>query len=137
MISDKKHHHVVVGVIVNNDLECLLAERRSTSTHPGCLEFPGGKCEINELPFDALCRELQEEIGIVVENAEPFIQLDHDYNSYAVTLDVWRVTSFLGEPKGCEGQLVFWQALQALDAERFPAGNVPLIQALKESLCTS
>jgi len=137
MMSAKKHHHVVVGVVINSDLECLLAERRSTSTHPGCLEFPGGKCEVNELPFDALCRELQEEVGIVVDAAEPFLQLDHDYDSYSVTLDVWTVSSFSGQPKGCEGQLVFWQALHALDAELFPAGNVPLIQTLKESLCMS
>lgn len=138
MVSEKrKHQHVVVGVIVNGHSQCVLSERRAGSAHAGCLEFPGGKSEPFEQAYDALCRELREELGICVEAAEPFMTLEHDYGSYAVTLDVWQVSAFSGDPKGCEGQHVFWQSIKDLDPNRFPAGNVTLVQALKESLCTS
>ena len=71
--------HVVVGVIYNMQGEILLARRPLQVEQGGLWEFPGGKCEKNETVEQALARELQEELGIVVEQARPFIRVYHTY----------------------------------------------------------
>ena len=59
-------------------------------------EFPGGKLKPNEAPFEGLCRELKEELGIAVHGAEPVIAYPHDYPDRRVLLDLWRITHYEG-----------------------------------------
>lgn len=60
---------VVAGVFFHLEHhEVLLFHRRiEDPNHPPVWEFPGGKVENGETDEQALCRELQEEIGIQVE----------------------------------------------------------------------
>lgn len=52
----------------------LLAQRPKNKTHPHHWEFPGGKKAANESLAQALCRELDEELGIsLTENSMQFI----------------------------------------------------------------
>ena len=51
----------------------LLARRTAGRDLAGAWEFPGGKLEAGETPFQALDRELHEELGIRVHSAEPLI----------------------------------------------------------------
>ena len=92
-------------------------------------EFPGGKVELEELPAQALVRELEEELGILVTEYSPLIQIRHDYPDKSVLLDVWKVTQFEGQPKGMEGQPIEWVAMSNLAERDFPAANLPIIQA--------
>ena len=43
------------------------------------LEFPGGKVDSGETPEQALKRELEEEIGIVVLNAQLYERFQFEY----------------------------------------------------------
>jgi len=115
--------HVVAGVIYNAQGEILLARRQS-----GLWEFPGGKCEQGESVPQALARELQEELGIVVQQARPLIRVADK----KILLDVWRVEAWLGAPWGREGQTVQWcRHAQDLKKFKFPAANVPIITAVQ------
>ncbi|MCX4190774.1 8-oxo-dGTP diphosphatase MutT [Methylophaga sp. OBS3] len=126
-----KHLQVAVGVIVNAQQEVLIA-RRQAHQHQGNLwEFPGGKREPEESRLDALKRELQEEVGLLVEKAEDLFQVEHDYTDRKVTLDVWLVEQFSGEIAGREGQEIKWCPLNALDEHEFPAANSAIVSAVK------
>lgn len=58
---------VVSGLALNpTSGRILMGKRRSTSKRPGLWEFPGGKVEKGETPQDALAREWQEELDLVV-----------------------------------------------------------------------
>jgi 8-oxo-dGTP diphosphatase len=122
--------HVVVGVIFNEQGEVLIAQRPANKYKPGLWEFPGGKVESKEDAFSALKRELQEEIAIQVISAEPWIQFHYDYGDRQVFLDTWRVTQFIGEPEGAEGQPIRWVTVNCLKDYEFPAGNQKILEQL-------
>jgi 8-oxo-dGTP diphosphatase len=53
---------IAVGLVCRFDGRTLVVRKRGTTT----FIQPGGKIEPGELPADALCRELEEEIGLRV-----------------------------------------------------------------------
>lgn len=122
--------HVAVGVVIDAHDRILVARRPQHLHQGGLWEFPGGKVEAGEPVIDALRRELREELAIDVIDAEPLIEVEHDYGDKAVLLDVWRVTAFRGEPDGREGQPWRWIARGELENLPFPAANIAIIEAL-------
>lgn len=123
--------HVVVGVIKNAAGEVLIS-RRGDNVHQGGLwEFPGGKVERGESVFQALQRELREELNIGVVRAAPLIQINHDYGDRQVLLDVWSVESFSGPIRALEGQPLQWAQPEQLSEYAFPAANKPIISAAR------
>lgn len=123
--------HVVAAAVFNAEGDVLIA-RRPPHVHQGGLwEFPGGKLEPGETPREALARELEEELGIEVQQARPLIQVQYDYPDKSVFLDVWQVDRFRGTPHGREGQPVEWLPREALTSRAFPAANAPIVTAAR------
>ncbi len=126
-----KRIHVAAAVIYNATKEHILLAKRPDDKHQGGKwEFPGGKVEQQESVQEALARELAEEIGIQVTQAEPLIQIHYDYSDKAVLLDIWQVTAFTGRPQGVEGQEIKWVSKTTLNDYQFPAANLPILQAI-------
>jgi 8-oxo-dGTP diphosphatase len=126
-----KQVHVAVAVIINSQQQVLLGLRQAHQHQGGLWEFPGGKVETSETPYDALVREVGEEVGLTIKSAEPLIEISHDYGDKSVLLDVWWVEAFSGEAIGKEGQRLRWSTISGLNDTEFPAANVAIIQALK------
>ena len=125
--------HVAVAVIVHqNDSNKILIAKRPDHVHKGGLwEFPGGKVEQGEHVFEALARELEEELAIFVLQAEPLINIQHDYPEKSVLLDVWKVTEFSGNAKENEGQAIEWVSVSQLNEYSFPEANNLIISELQ------
>ena len=70
----------------------------------GLCEFPGGKVEARDAVTDALCRELDEELGIQNLSWESLISIEHIYSEKTVLLGVWIVKDFQGEAHGRWGK---------------------------------
>ena len=121
--------HVVAAVIRGVDGRIFLAKRPQHISQGGKWEFPGGKVEAGESREAALARELQEEIGIHVTQANPLIQIRHQYIEHLVYLDVWEVTGFTGEAHGKEGQQTQWVTAADLNQFDFPLANQAIITA--------
>ena len=121
---------VVAGIVCDDKKNFLIAERQAFQKHPFCWEFPGGKVESGETDYQALCRELQEEVGLQVRAAREFRRIDHDYQAYFVKLVVYWVTDFVGEAYGAEGQQVRWVPGCELSQYTFPKANNTLIEVL-------
>jgi 8-oxo-dGTP diphosphatase len=124
--------HVVAGVLVDARGRILLARRTAGRDLAGAWEFPGGKLERDERPLQALDRELNEELGIRVHTAEPLISVPHAGNGKRIVLDVYRVTSFGGKPKGCEKQALAWAPPEKLATYPMPPADRPVVAALTQ-----
>ncbi len=128
---------VAVGVLINSDQKILVALRSVSQEHGNLWEFPGGKIESGENAYEALCRELLEEIGISVLEAEPLIKLKHSYPSYEVELDTWRVIRYEGKPQGLESQPLAWVSLSELKELKLPGANHPIVEAIEVLLLSN
>ncbi|GGA96638.1 8-oxo-dGTP diphosphatase MutT [Agarivorans gilvus] len=126
-----KQVNVAVGVILQGD-KVLLSFRHQQQHQGGKWEFPGGKIEADESVIEALARELQEELSIVIELAscKPLIRIEHDYGDKQVCLHVYTVSRFAGEPEGAEQQDIRWVAKQELVNYRFPEANHAILETL-------
>lgn len=122
---------VVAGVVRDARGRVLLAQRPPGKHLAGLWEFPGGKVEADEAPVDALARELREEVGIVVESAQPLIGIPHAYAEKSIQLDVWQVTRYSGNVHAHEGQRLAWVESDALDRIEMAPADRPAIAALR------
>jgi len=122
---------VAVAIIVNQDNEVLISLRPNSSHQGGLWEFPGGKLEVGESVEDALKRELLEELNIDLLESQSFKIIQHQYADKTVQLNIYIVSSFRGEAKGAEGQLIEWKAIDQLNPLDFPAANYNVIHSLQ------
>lgn len=97
----------------------------------GGWEFPGGKREPNEERLDTLRRELLEEIGIEVLDAEPLVSYEHEFADRTIKLDLWFITSYTGTPRSLEGQNLKWVALENLDEVGLLEADAPMVAPLR------
>lgn len=124
--------HVACGIIFDANGNVLIAERLPSQYKSGLWEFPGGKLELHESGFQALQRELKEEIGIHVTTAQRWITIAHEYEERLVILEAWVVKYFSGDPHGAEGQKIRWIEPSQLNDYEFPAGNLILLERFGE-----
>ena len=122
---------VAAAVIRRADGSFLLGQRAPGTFYPGYWEFPGGKVEKGESPRDALVRELQEELGVTVQKAYPWIVREHEYEHAHVKLHFFEVEAWSGEPNDhVHSQLVWQKADNPTVSPMLPA-NGPVLKALK------
>lgn len=100
---------VAVGILQRPDGRVLFAQRPPGKAYAGYWEFPGGKIEPGESSFAALVRELEEELGVRVTVAAPWLTQCHAYPHAHVELRFFRVSGWDGEVHPREGQQVAWQ----------------------------
>ena len=121
---------VVAGLIVDGRGRVLVGQRPMGTHMGGYWEFPGGKRQPGEGPRDALERELREELGIGVAQAEFLAALSHRYPERRVRLELWRVEKFEGKPVGRENQALAWVAPERLMAMPLLPADQPLVEIL-------
>ncbi len=123
---------VAAGVLRDASGRVLIAQRPDGKHAAGFWEFPGGKIQAGESPLQALCRELAEEIGIVVSAATPLMTFRHSYPERVVELQVFEVSHYSGEPRGLEGQALRWVAVDALGSVGLLEADQPIAAVLVE-----
>ena len=124
---------VAVAVVLAPDGRVLLTRRPAGKPYAGYWEFPGGKVEAGETAAVALVRELEEELGIRVHRAHPWLTQTFVYPHATVRLCFFRVMEWGGAPKGREGQALSWEALHACRVSPLLPANGPILRALQLS----
>jgi 8-oxo-dGTP diphosphatase len=126
---------VAVGVLIRDDGSFLLAQRPPGKPMAGYWEFPGGKLEADESVFHALSREFDEELGLRVVHASPWVQRVVVYPHATVRLHFWRSfgegAGWSGEPRAREGQAFRWERIDRLTTEPWLEGALPVKRWLR------
>lgn len=126
---------VAAAVLLRGDAaapEFLLAQRPPGKVYAGYWEFPGGKVEPGETVYQALVRELQEELGITVDDVWPWVCCEFTYPHASVRLRFYRIRVWHGEIAPIEHSAFAWLQVgePAAVAPILPA-NGPILQALE------
>ena len=127
----RKIVHVAAAVITRPDGSFLLGQRAPDTFYPGYWEFPGGKVEAGETPRAALIRELDEELGMDVEAAYPWITREHVYEHAHVSLHFFEVPAWKGEIRDHVHAALSWQRADAMTVEPMLPANGPILKALR------
>ena len=80
-----KHIEVAAAVIIQ-DNKVFAAQRGEGGELALRWEFPGGKLEQGERGEDAIVREIFEELGTKISVRNLLISVEHQYNSFSLTL---------------------------------------------------
>lgn len=119
---------VAAAAFVRSDGRLLLAQRPMGKSMAGLWEFPGGKVEAGETPQGALVRELKEELGVSVAEAdlEAFSFASHTYETFHLLMPVFMIRRWEGEIEALEGQQLAWVSATEIGDYPAPAADVPL-----------
>jgi 8-oxo-dGTP diphosphatase len=125
---------VVAVALLDGDDRVLVAQRPANKSMAGLWEFPGGKIADGESPEAALIRELDEELGINIEQSclAPFCFASHRYETFHLLMPLYLCRVWEGQPRGREGQALKWVAIANLADLAMPAADVPLVAMLRD-----
>ena len=126
--------HVVAGALLSHDGRILIAQRPPGKHLAGGWEFPGGKLAQGETALAALKRELHEELGVVVGDAQFIASCCHDYDDRRVMLELWLVHDFTRQPQSLDGQALRWVNADQLQTAGMLPADQPLIEVLLRKL---
>jgi 8-oxo-dGTP diphosphatase len=123
---------VAACALIDADGRVLIAERPAGKPMAGLWEFPGGKVDPGERPEDALIRELNEELGIVVNEAclAPLTFASHTYTEFHLLMPLYVCRRWQGVVSPREGQKLAWVRPNRLKEYPMPPADVPLISHL-------
>ncbi|WP_420826151.1 (deoxy)nucleoside triphosphate pyrophosphohydrolase [Roseibium polysiphoniae] len=123
---------VAACALVDADGRILLAQRPEGKSMAGLWEFPGGKIEAGERPEETLIRELDEELGLSVNEAclAPLTFASHAYEDFHLLMPLFICRRWEGTPVGREGQALKWVRPVRLRDYPMPAADEPLIPFL-------
>ena len=124
----------ILALYRHNDSSILLSVRQAGKQLAGYYEFPGGKLEAEETPSQALCREIFEELDILIaqESLTPVHFIDFPFENKHYLLLMYYCDNFTGNPIGKEGQDICFVPLKDLSDYKMPAPNKLLIPVLQK-----
>ncbi len=117
--------NVVGGLIWNGD-NLLIARRHFDDSLGGFWEFPGGKCEPDETLASALVREIKEELDISIRIKDLYAKLESDGYHDKFTLFILNCEYLNGTPRAIE--CAEWKWIKPLQLTQFEF--TPLDQSL-------
>ncbi|MBM9512741.1 A/G-specific adenine glycosylase [Desulfobulbus marinus] len=111
----------------------FIQQRLDDDIWGGLWEFPGGRLLENELPEQAVIREVAEETEWQVTNPVPFRSVVHYYTRYRVTLhSFWcQLPPTPVQPVLHAAKDANWVTLEELGEYPYPAGHRNLVQLLQ------
>ena len=135
MVKVEKNPTMVVVAIalVDGEGRVLLQQRAPGRSMAGLWEFPGGKVEPGELPEAALIREIEEELGIAIDQADiaPATFASAPLGERHLLLLLYICRTWRGTPQPLDATALQWVRPAEMRAIAMPPADIPLIPLLE------
>ncbi len=127
---------VAACALIDVDGRVLIAKRPHGKQLAGLWEFPGGKVEKGETPEACLIRELDEELGIEVNEAclAPFVFASHLYETFHLLMPLYLCRRWTGMVQAKEHEALAWVRPEKLSDYPMPPADAPLVAWLRDLL---
>jgi 8-oxo-dGTP diphosphatase len=124
---------VTAAAMIDADGRVLVQQRPPGTAMAGLWEFPGGKVEPGETPEAALVRELDEELGIVVDHQclAPAAFASEPLGERHLLLLLYALRKWNGRPVARHATALQWLRPVQLHALPMPPADRPLICLLE------
>ncbi len=133
MNDEIPHYQVVCAIIYHSEDrdQVLVAQRGSDDRYlADKYEFPGGKIESGESPQQAIVREIEEELSMVVVPESHLEPVDWDYKTFSITLIPIICRSEDQKFNANEHAKVHWHSVADLMHLDWAPADVPIVVAL-------
>lgn len=136
MENNPTYLFVVAAALIDRNRNILVQQRPEGKPMAGLWEFPGGKVEAGETPEDALVRELEEELGVVVKSdaLSPIAFASEPLGSKHLLLLLYTCSDWTGEAQNLESSDMKWLPLTELQHLDMPPADIPLVTQLMAAL---
>jgi len=124
---------VAAAVIENRDGRILIARRRADITLGGYWEFPGGKIEEGESPYECAVRELREEMDLHIEAGDVLIETTHDYGDRVVRLIAIKAIMMGGHIRLHDHDDIRWVTVHEMGDYLFAPADEAVVDYLVET----
>ncbi len=125
----KKHYEVVCAVIKKDD-KYFICQRGPKGECGYKWEFPGGKIEIGETHQEALIREIKEELKSDISVNEYITTVDHEYNTFIITMHAYLCTLNNGELELTEHVEKAWISMSQFINYDLAEADKPIVEEI-------
>lgn len=123
---------MVVAALIWDKDKFLICQRPANKARALLWEFVGGKVEKSETKEQALIRECKEELNIVPNVGDVFMEVVHEYPDIAVHLTLFNATIDEGVPQILEHNDIKWITPAEISNYNFCPADEELLYELLE-----
>ena len=123
---------VVAALIWQGDT-FMICQRPAHKARGLLWEFVGGKVEPGETKEQALIRECQEELAVILDVGDVFMDVTHEYPDLTVHLTLFNATIAEGEPVMLEHNDIQWIAPNEIPNYEFCPADVEILARICEA----
>ena len=128
----KRNSLDVVACILFKKKKILISSRPLGKNYSGFWEFPGGKVERGENDFEALKREIYEELSVYIFKKDTVIfdSYDYKYPQYKLKLRFYACRKWKGTILPRENQSLKWIYPKELGTQKILSSNKTIVKKL-------
>ena len=123
----------VVAALVWDKDKFMICQRPAHKARALLWEFVGGKVEPGETKEQALIRECQEELAIMLSVGDVFMDVVHEYPDITVHLTLFNATISKGIPQKLEHNDIQWIAPAEIPQYDFCPADVEILAKIQTS----
>ena len=121
---------VVAALIWDKD-RFMICQRPAEKARGLLWEFVGGKVEYGETKEQALVRECQEELAILINMGSEFMAVIHEYPDISVHLTLFNASIANGVPQKLEHNDIRWITVNEISQYKFCPADEVILQRLR------